>query len=63
MAKVIGFEKALLRECKCRQCSAIIEHALNEVKSKQVSCMGDSDTEYFINCPNCGAEVYGVKRF
>ena len=32
MAKVIGFDPKLMKQCTCRNCAAIIEYSLTEVK-------------------------------
>ncbi len=58
MAKVIGFDPKLMKQCTCRNCAAIIEYSLTEVK-KHIEHDYDDDSEivYTITCPNCGNNV------
>lgn len=64
MAKVIGFDPQLLRQCKCRKCTATIEYALNEVKSfVRHDYDGGSDTIHYIHCPNCNSQVQDIKHY
>lgn len=32
MTKVIGFRQEMMKECTCRECGAIVEHAPHEEK-------------------------------
>lgn len=64
MAKVIGLDPKLLRQCSCRQCASIVEYALNEVKSfVHNDYGGGSDVVYYILCPGCGQQIQNVKHY
>ena len=58
MAKVIGFDPKLMKQCTCRNCAAIIEYSLTEVKKHiHHDYGGGSEMVYTITCPNCGNNV------
>lgn len=58
MAKVLGYDPQLLKQCKCRECTAIIEYGEREVEVYiERDYGGGSERIKFIRCPSCGAEV------
>lgn len=45
------------KQLACRGCGATLAYVPNDVKDKRVSCMGDVDTVYYIECPSCRHET------
>lgn len=45
------------KQVKCRECLVTVEYAPIEVKTHTYYCMGDSDTDYYIPCPNCNEKI------
>jgi DNA-directed RNA polymerase subunit RPC12/RpoP len=41
----------------CRECGVKLSYVPNEGQSYQYSAMGETDTAYYIVCPNCGKTV------
>lgn len=58
MAKVIGFDPQLMKQCKCRQCTAIIEYSKHEVQEfTHYDYGGGKEVVKYIKCPSCGHDV------
>lgn len=58
MAKVIGFNPKLMKQCTCRKCAAIIEYSLTEVvELKEFDYTGGYDLVKTLLCPNCGNSI------
>jgi endogenous inhibitor of DNA gyrase (YacG/DUF329 family) len=58
MAKVIGFDPKLMKQCKCRKCAAIVKYSEHEVQSYvEHDYGGGKDLVKFIKCPSCGNDV------
>lgn len=54
----IGPAPEVEKEVICRAgCGATIAYVPNDVQSKLVSCMGDTDTVRFLTCPSCGKQI------
>lgn len=54
----VGEDPGAKRRVTCRNCSSILEYLPVDVESRTVrDYTGDSDTYYFIRCPQCKEEV------
>ena len=58
MAKVIGFDKEIIKRCTCKKCSAIVEYVPSE-KQERKHTTYDGSTDYWkvIMCPNCFEDI------
>jgi uncharacterized protein with PIN domain len=60
MIKVIKKEPApaVIKEVVCPSCGVTLQYVPNDIQNRQVSdYTGDTDTRYFIRCPECKKEV------
>jgi hypothetical protein len=53
----IGPDPKVVKHCTCENCGAKLEYVKRDVKNRRYSCMGESDTLYYIECPNCNYEL------
>ena len=54
----IGTDDKVKRQVTCRECGSILEYLVIDIKSRTVlDYTGDSDTYYWIDCPECRNEV------
>lgn len=57
--KKIGQGKRYIKTVECKNCSAILEYTNDDVQSYlKTDYLGDSDTYYYINCPECKKNIY-----
>jgi RNase P subunit RPR2 len=47
----------VIKRVSCDNCGARLEYVPMDVKSRAVSCMGDTDTVSYIVCPQCQHNV------
>lgn len=47
----------VVKQAICGQCGVTLEYVPRDVKTRQVSCCGDLDTERYIDCPECSHKV------
>jgi hypothetical protein len=52
MVKMVGIDKKIAKRVSCRECGAILEYMPNEVKTYRTSCMGETGTAWYVDCPN-----------
>lgn len=58
MAKVIGFNPKLMKQCTCKKCAAIIEYSPHELKEHvERDYGGGCDVVNVLLCPNCGNSI------
>ena len=58
MAKVVGFNKKLIRRVSCYECAAKVEYTLNEVQENNYTDYGGGPAgSKWIICPNCGKRI------
>jgi DNA-directed RNA polymerase subunit RPC12/RpoP len=65
MVKVIstGPDQSVVKRVVCRNCGATLEYVPRDIQSRSYTDYGgDSNIDYYINCPPCGEKVY-VKRY
>lgn len=58
MVKIVGEDPTQIKRVTCKNCAAILEYILSEVKSRTSrDYTGCVDTDHFITCPKCNKEV------
>lgn len=58
MAKVIGENPKVGRECSCQGCGAIIRYYKNDVREEHtIDYGGGTDANYSIKCPRCSNSI------
>lgn len=54
---------SVVKETVCRNCGATLQYVPKDIKSRTTrDYTGCADTDYYIQCPPCGHEVW-VKRY
>jgi uncharacterized protein with PIN domain len=60
VVKKVGQDESVKRRATCKNCGAKLEFYRKDILTKNVSCMGESETISNIKCPEC--KVYVVLK-